>query len=578
MRVIARRFSRGGLAAALLALVGSALYVAGTSAVQAAAAPFKGPPVNVRAPTIAGIPQQGRTLTEGRGTWVGAQKVAIRWLRCDSGGCSPISGQAGSKYKLTSLDVGRWIEVQETASNAAGSSAPATSGRTAAVRPLAPVNKTPPAIAGTARPGQALVESDGSWSNSPTSFARQWFRCDRPGACAAIVGASGSSYTVAGGDAGRMIAVQVTAYNAGGQGSATSAAVGPVGANSSTTVLLTVPLTGTVTNQATTLVATIASSSGSTPPAGTVTFLNAGAPIGGCANLPVTASNPSVNVTCHAGFSAATSPQQLTAVFYPGAGSGLTGSSSLGVGLSVGRDHSSTALVVPDRTVGIGTWAAYTATVTPKDLGAYQPSGSVQFLDNGKPIANCKRLTLRRTRAATSAQCRVRYRNVARHAITAKYLGDGGFLGSISSKVRVSAIRLSIIAAKTHWVFLYTPTYAKILSLVVHQAPAGMTIVLKCRGVGCPFTAWSTAVANSTRCTSTNRRRCSAQKPRTVDLSPRFRGHRLAPGTVVTVELVGSRWIGKAYVFSTRAARAPRVQILCMAPGAKRPGVGCSLH
>jgi hypothetical protein len=488
----------------MLALGGSTLYLAGASAAADSppipAPPIPAPPIptppavkppaNQTPPTIAGTPQQGQSLTEERGTWPpGYQKIAIQWLRCDSGGrCRAISGQTAPSYTLTSLDVGSRIEVRETATYP-GSAPQATSAKTGVVTPL-PAPAPPVA---------------------------------------------------------------------------------------STTGLLAVP-PGTVTNQATTLVATITSSSGSTPPAGTVTFVNAGAPIGGCASVPVTTSAPSVNVTCQAAFSAAMSPPQLTAVFTPGAGSGLSGSSSPAVSLSVGRDSTSAALSVSSPTVGIGTRATYTATVAAKDLGAYQPSGSVQFLDNGKPIATCASLPLKHTQAATSAQCRIGYSRVARHVITAKYLGDAGFLGSISSAARVSAIRLRIIASKTNWVFQYTPTYAKILSLVVHQAPAGMTIVLNCHGAGCPFAAWSTAVASPTRCQRTKSRRCSAPKSRTVDLSSRFRGHRLHPGTVVTVKLTRTLWIGKEYVFSTRAARAPRVKILCVVPGARRPGVGCALH
>jgi hypothetical protein len=62
----------------------------------------------------------------------------------------------------------------------------------------------------------------GNWTNDPTSFAYQW---NRDGA--AIAGATSSSYTVTDADAARQITCTVTASNAGGASSATSAPVTP---------------------------------------------------------------------------------------------------------------------------------------------------------------------------------------------------------------------------------------------------------------------------------------------------------------------------------------------------------------
>jgi hypothetical protein len=57
------------------------------------------------------------------------------WLQCDSLGtsCLPIPGATTQTYVLVSGDVGHTIEVQETASNAGGTSAAATSSPTAVV-------------------------------------------------------------------------------------------------------------------------------------------------------------------------------------------------------------------------------------------------------------------------------------------------------------------------------------------------------------------------------------------------------------------------------------------------------------
>jgi thermitase len=82
---------------------------------------------------------------------------------------------------------------------------------------LVPTNATLPAISGTAQPGQTLSATTGSWSESPTSYAYQWERCNTSGAsCSAIEGASAQSYTVAPGDLGATLRVAVSASNSAG--------------------------------------------------------------------------------------------------------------------------------------------------------------------------------------------------------------------------------------------------------------------------------------------------------------------------------------------------------------------------
>ena len=96
----------------------------------------------------------------------------------------------------------------------------------------APVSSAPPSISGTAQEGQTLIESHGTWSNSPTGFTYQWQQCDSSGnSCTAITGATSQTYVVAAGDVGHTIRVVEAASNAGGAGApATSAATGVVSA------------------------------------------------------------------------------------------------------------------------------------------------------------------------------------------------------------------------------------------------------------------------------------------------------------------------------------------------------------
>ena len=77
--------------------------------------------------------------------------------------------------------------------------------------------------------GEVLTTTNGTWTNSPTSYAYQWQDCNSAGGgCVNIGGATSSSYTVASGDVGDTIRCVVTASNAYGSASQASAATGVV--------------------------------------------------------------------------------------------------------------------------------------------------------------------------------------------------------------------------------------------------------------------------------------------------------------------------------------------------------------
>lgn len=80
-----------------------------------------------------------------------------------------------------------------------------------------PENTVPPTISGTPQVGQTLTANNGTWTNSPTSFAYQWLRCNAGGnSCAPVANGTQKTYTLVGADAGRTMRVRVTATNADG--------------------------------------------------------------------------------------------------------------------------------------------------------------------------------------------------------------------------------------------------------------------------------------------------------------------------------------------------------------------------
>ena len=181
-------------------------------------------PANTEAPTISGTDRQGDTLTGSPGTWSNDPTgYAYQWQDCNSSGgnCSNISGATSSTYTLASSNTGSTIDMVVTASNPGGT-AEATSAATGVVTSAAPANTAAPAISGTALQGQTLTTTNGSWSNSPSSYGYQWQDCTSSSSCSNIGGATASSYTLQSSDVGDTVDVVVTASNSGGSASKAS--------------------------------------------------------------------------------------------------------------------------------------------------------------------------------------------------------------------------------------------------------------------------------------------------------------------------------------------------------------------
>ncbi|MGZ6614542.1 MAG: metallophosphoesterase [Solirubrobacteraceae bacterium] len=109
---------------------------------------------------------------------------------------------------------------------------PPTTSPVATISPpsTAPANTAVPTISGSATQGSSLSASTGTWTNSPTSYGYQWQRCNAGGgACQNLTGATTSTYLPGSAEVGSTLRVAVTAGNASGSASATSAATGAIG-------------------------------------------------------------------------------------------------------------------------------------------------------------------------------------------------------------------------------------------------------------------------------------------------------------------------------------------------------------
>ena len=77
--------------------------------------------------------------------------------------------------------------------------------------PPAPVNTVEPVVTGTTTLGSVLTTTNGTWTNSPTSYTYKWRR-----GATFISGATSSTYTLVYADSSASISSEVTAINAGG--------------------------------------------------------------------------------------------------------------------------------------------------------------------------------------------------------------------------------------------------------------------------------------------------------------------------------------------------------------------------
>ena len=90
-------------------------------------------------------------------------------------------------------------------------------------QPAVPSSTAAPAVSGSAREGQLLSATQGTWKGTPAiAYAYGWERCGS-GTCAAIAGESAAAYRLAAADVGRSVRATVTASNAGGTTTVASA-------------------------------------------------------------------------------------------------------------------------------------------------------------------------------------------------------------------------------------------------------------------------------------------------------------------------------------------------------------------
>jgi hypothetical protein len=155
-------------------------------------------PVNSAVPTISGTTTFGETLTSTTGTWSNTPTSYVyQWSRSATSGGSytNISGATNSTHRLVAADVGQYLKVTVTASNASGS-ASATSVATAQIAKATPTFS--------------------SWSNVTKTFGDANYTVTAP----TVTGSIAGSFSYSSSNTG-VISISDTTFTVAGGGSAT---------------------------------------------------------------------------------------------------------------------------------------------------------------------------------------------------------------------------------------------------------------------------------------------------------------------------------------------------------------------
>ena len=191
--------------------------------------------VSTAQPQMTGLAVEGQALQVTTGAWSPVPAtLAYSWRRCNANGrvCTTIAGAGASAYTITAADVGHALLARVearfgTTTQAAFSTA---TGPVVGRDVRGPTPSLRPEIGGIAEQGARLTASTGQWDGSGAiGYAYQWYRCDGGGAhCAAVRGATTTTYRTVAADAGMTLGFTVRATDATGTTRGYSSVFGPV--------------------------------------------------------------------------------------------------------------------------------------------------------------------------------------------------------------------------------------------------------------------------------------------------------------------------------------------------------------
>lgn len=178
------------------------------------------------APSISGTVKLGQTLTVSPGLWTGNPTFSYQWyafgLDATSNGSiatnNPVSGATNPTFLISSQYAGYTLSCVVTATNGFGSvvvTIPSTVAVAVDSTVAIPTISLAPTLSGTLQQGSTLSLTNGTWTNTPTSFGYQWFKVDLSNQQQTFIG-NQISYLLTAADVGYGIVGKVLARNNGG--------------------------------------------------------------------------------------------------------------------------------------------------------------------------------------------------------------------------------------------------------------------------------------------------------------------------------------------------------------------------
>lgn len=176
-------------------------------------------------PVVSGTLAALSTLSTTTGTWSTSGTFTYQWQSSPDGSTwTNIASATGSTYVLTGTETGKYMRVQVTNSISSGAIS-GTAYSVATVKISAPSNTAIPVISGTLRIGSTQTTTNGTWTNSPSSFTYQWQSSNNGISWTNISGATAITYVPTFDICNAQIRVVVGAFGSVDTATVSSAAV-----------------------------------------------------------------------------------------------------------------------------------------------------------------------------------------------------------------------------------------------------------------------------------------------------------------------------------------------------------------
>jgi hypothetical protein len=179
--------------------------------------------VNATAPVVAGAWTVGTSLSASSGSWSSSGTYTYQWQSSSDGSTwADISSATAASYVLTSNEASKFVRVQVINTSSSGSGIAYSSSRS---KVGAPFNTVAPAVSGTVKIGSTQTVTNGTWSNTPTTYGYQWQKSADGILWSDISGATAATYEPTFDVANLLVRVNVSAGNAVDTATVTSAVI-----------------------------------------------------------------------------------------------------------------------------------------------------------------------------------------------------------------------------------------------------------------------------------------------------------------------------------------------------------------